>query len=74
MLPFPEWSDLGKVSTTTRNSWEEEVALRQLYFSYFNGDVFKQKVPIESGPDEDAFCGGGFGHHPEKQADQSFLP
>lgn len=51
---IPEWSDLGNVSPATRMSWEGELAIRHRYRYYFDGLIFKEKVPTESGNEEDA--------------------
>lgn len=51
---FPVWSDLGEITPSQRNTWEGEFALRQKYRSYYTGDVFKTKVPDESGTSEDS--------------------
>jgi len=53
MTTFPDWSDLGNVSPTVRTSWEGEIAIRAERREYFTGEVFNQKVPTESGLEED---------------------
>lgn len=53
-MQFPEWSDLGSVSDVTRQTWEDETALRNEYRRYFDGSIFKEKVPVENVPTEDA--------------------
>jgi hypothetical protein len=47
MLPFPAWSDLGRVSSSTRASWEGEFGIREKYRRYFDGDIFKERVEVE---------------------------
>jgi len=47
MFIFPDYSDLGNVSGATRMTWENELANYSRYHEYFNGDVFKQEVPVE---------------------------
>ncbi|HMN11170.1 MAG TPA: phage portal protein [Bellilinea sp.] len=37
-----------------RAAWEGEIAIREKYRSYFEGLVFKQKVPVDSGAEEEA--------------------
>ena len=44
MIYFPDWSDLAQVSNEMRNAWETEVALRETYRSYFDGDIFRRPV------------------------------
>jgi hypothetical protein len=52
MLNFPDWSDLGGVSSEMRLAWEQETSLRRHYRYYYDGLVFKEKVPMEAGADE----------------------
>lgn len=51
---FPEWSDLGGVSSKQRDIWEYEHALREDYARYFTGDIFNETVPLEHGSEEEA--------------------
>lgn len=53
-MQFPEWSDLGSVSNETRMTWENETHLRNEYRRYYDGSIFKEKVPVENVPTEDA--------------------
>ncbi|MGD0002878.1 MAG: phage portal protein [Anaerolineaceae bacterium] len=53
MLYFPDWSDLAKVSNEMRNAWETEVSLREIYRSYFDGDIFRRPVDVELPQDEE---------------------
>lgn len=48
MIYFPEWSDLGSVSTSTRSAWEGELVIRDRHRRYFDGLVFKEKVEAEN--------------------------
>lgn len=48
---WPDWSDLGDISNVQKNSWEYQASLRMRYASYFTGDVFAERVPLESGID-----------------------
>jgi hypothetical protein len=53
MLNFPVWSDLGKtshgyeVSAFSRGMWEVMQARIEEYRTYYNGEIFQQKVPME---------------------------
>lgn len=47
-MNFPEWSDLGKISTQMRLTWENQVGLWQNYARYFYGYIFKDRVPSDS--------------------------
>ena len=51
---FPDWSDLGEISSASGQAWQAEAQLRERYRYYFDGDVFKEKVPGEQGIEEDA--------------------
>lgn len=48
---WPDWSDLGDVSSVQRNSWEYNAAQRAEFHNYFHGYVFNEKVPLEAGID-----------------------
>lgn len=54
MINFPEWSDLGGVSDELQDLWHYRWEQRQEYRRYFSGDIFKEKVPLEAGTDDDA--------------------
>lgn len=54
MLQFPEWSDLGKITDKTRGSWENEISLRDTYRRYFDGSIFQDTVPVETGTADEA--------------------
>lgn len=47
ILQLPDWSDISRVSDQTRSSWLNEMAIRQRYRDYFDGSVFKEKIPPE---------------------------
>ncbi len=53
---WPDWSDLGDITSVQKNSWEYQASRRKEYQKYFNGQVFEEKVPLEAGIDtaEDA--------------------
>lgn len=53
---WPDWSDLGDISGTQRNTWEYQASVRAEYKKYFTGRIFEEKVPLEAGIDsvEDA--------------------
>lgn len=53
ILNIPEWSDMADVSPQTRQSWLGEITLRQERKNYFTGQVFEQKVPLDTGTEED---------------------
>jgi hypothetical protein len=47
MLNFPEWSDMGKASETSRNTWAEMSSSFAHYYRYFSGEIFNERVPVE---------------------------
>ena len=53
MFQFPQWSDLGKTSQISRGMWEEMQARIEEYRSYYIGEIFNEKVPLEE-PTADA--------------------
>jgi len=48
---FPEYSDLGDVSTQTQNMWDAEIARRRTYHRYISGEVFKDTSDTEVSAD-----------------------
>jgi hypothetical protein len=46
---FPEWSNLGSISSASSLAWQAEASLREKYHYYYDGDMFKEHVPLESG-------------------------
>lgn len=52
IFDFPEYSDMGGISSAQRNTWEGEKALRAKYRRYYSGEVFREKVPLEAGTDQ----------------------
>lgn len=51
---FPDFSDLADVGNETLSSWEGEIAVRAKYRRYFDGSVFREKVPLDVSIDDDA--------------------
>lgn len=52
---FPDFSDLADgVSSEMRNAWEGEIINRARYRRYFDGSIFKEKVPSVVPNDEEA--------------------
>ena len=51
---FPEWSDLGNISSASSLAWQAEASLRERYRYYYDGDVFKEQVPLEQGIEEES--------------------
>jgi hypothetical protein len=57
MIYFPDWSDLGNISSEQREFWEGELEIRSKFFNYYTGAVFKERIEdVEniSGDNEDA--------------------
>jgi hypothetical protein len=50
-MHFPQWSDLGSVSSVSSLAWESEIALREKYARYYDGLVFSEHIPDEAGED-----------------------
>lgn len=53
-MDFPNYSDLAKVSLSTKNAWQYHQSKLQEYFYYINGDVFTEKVPVSVPNGEEA--------------------
>lgn len=51
---FPYYSDLGDVSASTMDSWQRHFALIREYNKYFTGEIFDEKVRLESQADDEA--------------------
>ena len=51
---FPDYSDLGKVTSATRSTWEAEYSRRAKFRYYYDGAVFEDRVPTEESADPDA--------------------
>lgn len=53
---FPIWSDFGQEHLTrhTQNLWDARLFQLEEYRRYFDGDIFSDRVPTESGSSEDA--------------------
>jgi len=51
-MNFPEWSDLGGISQSTRYSWDQEINLRAKFRKYFDGSVFNETIPNTAGSDD----------------------
>ncbi len=52
-LNIPFYSDLGDITNQTAEDWQAHYQLLLEYNKYFTGAVFKEKVPIEKGADEE---------------------
>ena len=44
---FPSYSDISDVSQETQGYWQAESALRAKYRKYYDGTIFKEKIPLE---------------------------
>ena len=53
MFTFPEWSDLSNVSDPTKHNWNNVFQRREEYRRYFEGDIFKDTVPLEASNGEE---------------------
>lgn len=53
MFNFPEYSDLGDITSAMRHTWQDAYMRMQACEEYFDGSVFEEKVPLEVGPDEE---------------------
>jgi hypothetical protein len=53
-MNFPQYSDLGNVSSATKGSWEAHLSKLQEYYHYISGDVFEERV-AGSLPDENIY-------------------
>jgi len=52
---IPNYADLGyDVSSAQQSTWDAERARRRRYLRYYSGAIFKDKVPLDAGTDEDA--------------------
>lgn len=50
-INWPDWSDLGNISSTQRDTWEYMTQERKKYLKYFSGEVFTERVPPEAATD-----------------------
>lgn len=50
-VEWPDWSDLGDISGVQKSDWEYQAAQRAEYERYFSGQVFEDRVPLETGID-----------------------
>ena len=53
LLQIPDWSDMATVDPQTRQSWLGEITLRQERKRYFTGRIFEEKVPLDTGIEEE---------------------
>jgi hypothetical protein len=47
MLHIPDWADLGRITSNTALAWESEISNREKYRFYYDGLVFKDRLPME---------------------------
>lgn len=52
-MNYPEWSDLGTISTQQAATWENQIGLWQKYARYFYGLIFKETVPYDGHENQD---------------------
>ncbi len=44
MSLFPVWADLGSISEEQRMFWEQELTVREKFYNYYTGAIFKERI------------------------------
>jgi hypothetical protein len=53
MLNYPNYSDLANVGWDTRNHWDHHLSQLSVFYKYFSGAIFDEKVQLETQADEE---------------------